>query len=74
MAIEKSEETCKIILKVKVGVNSKGVAIFRQRTFNHVKTSAGDSDVFDVATQLASLQVEETVGVLRQDQATLLSK
>ena len=74
MAIEKSGETCKMILKVKAGVNSKGVADFRQRTFNHVKASASDSDVFDVANQLASLQTEETAGVLRQNQATLISK
>ena len=74
MATEKTEATCRLLLKVKAGVNAKGTAVFRQRSFNNIKATISDSDLYEVAGQLAKLQAAETVSVIRQDEAVLVNK
>lgn len=74
MATEKTEATCRLLLKVKAGVNAKGTAVFRQRSFNNIKATISDSDLYEVAGQLAKLQEAETVSVIRQDEAVLVNK
>lgn len=74
MATEKTEATCRLLLKVKAGVNAKGTTVFRQRSFNNIKATISDSDLYEVAGQLAKLQAAETVSVIRQDEAVLVNK
>ena len=74
MATEKTEATCRLLLKEKAGGNGKGTAVFRQRSFNNIKATISDSDLYEVAGQLAKLQAAETVSVIRQDEAVLVNK
>ena len=74
MATEKTEATCRLLLKVKAGVNAKGTAVFRQRSFNNIKATISDSDLYEVAGQLAKFQAEETVGVIGKEEGGLVNK
>ncbi|SDD77995.1 DUF1659 domain-containing protein [Sporomusa acidovorans] len=74
MAVVKMPQSGKMILKVQTGVNAAGNPVFRLRTFNNIKASAADADVFAVAQGLAGLQKHTLVDTVRQDLNSLVNQ
>lgn len=59
-------------LQLRVGTDGNGSPVFRNKSLNNVKATAGDQDLFDAATALSGLQQHPLTGVARIDSAGLL--
>jgi hypothetical protein len=73
MAVSKVPSTSKVILKVQTSTNAAGKAVYKQRAFAGLKTTAADSDVYAVAQEIGNLQKYTPFVVLRLDEGTLAS-
>ena len=62
-----------IQIKVATGVDGDGKDIIKTRSYNNVKSSATDQDVFDVASAMADLQINEVRQVLRTSKDELVN-
>lgn len=72
MAVNESKVTTTLILKVKTGMQS-GQATYKNMTFRKVKTSAGDSDIYDVAQGIANILAYPLDSVYKQDVNQLIN-
>ncbi|MDK2821761.1 MAG: hypothetical protein PWP31_1726 [Clostridia bacterium] len=71
MAVVNTPLSSSLRLEVQTGTDTDGKPIYRVRSFNHVKPSATDQDVFDVAQSLSSLQVHPLNAVSRVNENDL---
>ena len=74
MAVTKSPQATRFVVKVQTGLNAAGNPVYRLRSFINVKPAAADSDVYAVGLGLASLQKYPAVNVARIDEANLISQ
>lgn len=72
MAINKVPDNSVLRLELRVGVNTSGNPVYRNRSLNNVKSTATDQDLFDVATALAALQEYPLNSISRVDGAQLV--
>ena len=74
MAVVKTTQPGKLIVKVQSGVNSAGTAVYRQRTFANLKPAATDADVYAIGHGLGSLQTYPVSEISRQDNGNLVDQ
>lgn len=63
----------KVLIQVQVGTDAEGKGIFRTRTYNNLKASAPDADVYAVAAGIASLQAFPVATIKRVDSEDLIN-
>lgn len=73
MAVNKVPQSSRLVIKVQTGLNGSGNPVFRQRTFNNVKSQASDADIHAIATGLSSLQKHTVIQFSRIDEGDLVS-
>jgi hypothetical protein len=71
MAVLSTPLTSSMVLQVQTGVDGEGNPVYKNRTYNRVKTSADDQNIFDVALALADLQKNTLSAVSRIDKEDL---
>lgn len=74
MAVIKVPQSSRLILKVQTGVNDDGKAVYRQRSFNNLKTDATDGDIHAVGLALAGLQLYPVEAIGRIDDVQLVGQ
>ena len=74
MAVVKSPQSGKVVLRVQTGVSEKGSPVFKLRTYANIRSEAADSDIYAVAAGLGSLQQYTLVDIVRQDINTLINQ
>ncbi len=65
MAIEVRPMDCRLQIQLDVGAAADGRRIVRTRTFNRVKSTVSDQDLFDTAAALVGLQSSAPISVRR---------
>lgn len=73
MAVNKVEQTSRLIVKVETGINTAGQPVYRQRSFANLNPALSDEDVLAIGTALGALQQYRIEAVGRQDNAILAS-
>ncbi|WP_110954077.1 DUF1659 domain-containing protein [Anaerosinus massiliensis] len=71
MAVVKTSQSAKLIIKVQTKTNAKGEPVYAQRSFNGLNPAAADSEVYAIGTAIAALQKNPVEAVSRQDVAAL---
>lgn len=71
MAVVSTPVDSKLKISVQTGLDDKGDAILRSRSYNKVKTTAPDEDLMDVAKQIAGLQIHPVNAVYKVTQSHL---
>jgi len=74
MAIRDLKQASTLLIKFKVGVDSRGNDIFKVINLRKVKTTAQHQDIYDVAQSIATLVDGTLSGVLRQDLSELINE
>ncbi|CDF57340.1 DUF1659 domain-containing protein [Thermobrachium celere] len=74
MAVRDLKQSSTLLIKFKVGVDSRGNDIFKIINLRKVKTTAQHQDIYDVAQAIATLVDGTLSGVLRQDLAELINE
>ncbi|QDR81976.1 DUF1659 domain-containing protein [Sporomusa termitida] len=74
MAVVKTPQSGKVVLKVQTGVSETGSPVFKLRTYTNIRSEATDDDIFAVAAGLGSLQQHTLVEIVRQDINTLINQ
>jgi len=65
MAIEARALDCRLLIQLDTGSAADGRRIVRTRTFNRIKSTVSDQDLFDTAAALVGLQSSIPVSVRR---------
>jgi hypothetical protein len=73
MAVMSNPMASGLQLKVATGVDGDGKDIIKTRSYNNVKASAVDQDVFDVANSMAGLQKNTLKQVIKTDKTELVN-
>ena len=68
---ERSEETCKLGVQVRTGVDEAGKAIVKTRNFNNINPEITDANALLTMTTLGSLQKYPVTKTTRTDTAVL---
>ena len=71
MAVTKTSQSAKLIIKVQTKTNAKGEAVYAQRSISNLNPAVADSDVYTVGSAVAGLQKYPVETVSRQDTAAL---
>jgi len=71
MAVNSIADLSKLVISSEVGVDPNGNPLLKSKTYNYVKANALDSDIFEVAQAIASLQVNPVYSVERIDREEL---
>ena len=71
MAVNKSEQAAKLMIKVQTGVNASGSPVYRQRSFANMNPALSDEDVLNIGTTIGQLQEHNVESISRQDNAVL---
>ena len=71
MAVNKSEQAAKLMIKVQTGVNASGNPVYRQRSFASMNPALADEDVLNIGTTIGQLQKHNVESISRQDNAVL---
>lgn len=74
MAVIKTPQSSKLVVKVQTGVNTSGNPVYRLRSFQNVKPSAADADVHAVAQALADLQQHAVANIARVEEGNLVNQ
>jgi hypothetical protein len=74
MAVVKTPDNSRLIIKVQTGVSDAGNPVFRQRSFNNVKADAADADIYAVGQAIGGLQQHAVSSIGRIDEAGLLDQ
>ncbi|HOV80644.1 MAG TPA: DUF1659 domain-containing protein [Bacillota bacterium] len=72
MAVNKVPANSVLRLQLRVGTDTDGNPVYRNRSLSGVKSAASDQDLFDVANALAALQEYPLNGISRIDSAQLV--
>jgi hypothetical protein len=71
MAITATPLTARLQLRLNTGLDENFNPVYRTRSFSNVKTSANNEDLFELADEIASLQVHTLDAVRRVDEYEL---
>lgn len=71
MAVVRSTDASRLMLKVQTGTGTNGKPVFKTRIFTGIKAAAADEAVYEVAAALAALQLYPLDAIQRQDNGTL---
>jgi hypothetical protein len=71
MAVVSTPQGSTLRLRVQTGEDGSGNPVYRNRSYNKVKSAATDQDVFEVALALSGLQAHTLVRVIRLDEEDL---
>jgi hypothetical protein len=71
MAVTKTSQSAKLIIKVQTKTDANGDAVYAQRSISNLNPAVADSDVYTVGTAVAGLQKYPVETVSRQDTAAL---
>lgn len=71
VAVSSTPVGSKLKISVQTGLDEKGDAILRNRSYNNVKTTATDEDLMDVAKQLAGLQIHPVNAIYKVTESHL---
>lgn len=74
MAVVKSGESAKLIIKVQTGTNTNGDPTYAQRSISNLNPAATDADVYAVGAAIGKLQEFPVDSVNRQDTAELINE
>jgi hypothetical protein len=73
MAVTKTSQSAKLIIKVQTKTDANGDAVYAQRSISNLNPAVADSDVYTVGTAVAALQKYPVEAVSRQDVAALVN-
>lgn len=73
MAVSKSLGSSTLKLVLEVGVDDGGKPVFRNKSFDSLKNSTTDEDLYEVGQALAGLQKYPLNKTLRVDQGELVN-
>jgi len=73
MAVSRAPQNSQMIITIQNGVNASGQAVYQKRTYKSVKSSAIDTDVYDIAQAMANLQKHPVTGISRLDEGNLVN-
>ena len=73
MAVIKSIENTILSLKTQIGTLSNGKPKYKSHSYSSIAVDAQDADLYDVATQLATLYQADIAKITRQDTANLVA-
>ncbi len=73
MAVSRAPQGSQMIITIQNGVNASGQTVYQKRTYKSVKSSATDTDVYDIAQAMASLQKHPVTGISRLDEGNLVN-
>ena len=73
MSVETVALSSRLQLRLQEGYDEDGEPIIRTRTFSNLKTDADVSDAYDVAQEIASLQIHDLDHVRRVEEVELVS-
>lgn len=71
MAVTKTSQSAKLIIKVQTKTNANGDAVYAQRSISNLNPAVVDSDVYTVGSAIGALQKYPVEVVSRQDLASL---
>lgn len=71
MAVTKSDQSTKIVLRVEKGVKPDGSTVYASRTLSHMNPVLSDEDLYDIGAGLGTLQTCPVGDIIRHDTATL---
>lgn len=71
MAVVKTPQSTKLVIKVQTGVNTSGNPVYRLRSYTNIKTAAADADIYAIGQAMGSVQKYAVTEVSRQDQGSL---
>ena len=74
MAVIKTIENSILSLKTQIGTLSNGKPKYKSYSYGSIAVDAEDADMYDVATQLATLYQADIAKITRQDVADLVSE
>ena len=74
MAVSKAEQTAKLIIKVKTGVNENNNPVYSQRSFANFNPALSDEDVLSIGTMIGELQEHGVEAISRQENAVLTAE
>ncbi|HWR41461.1 MAG TPA: DUF1659 domain-containing protein [Patescibacteria group bacterium] len=74
MAVVKTPQPGKLIIRTQKGVNAAGQPTYRQQSYANLKPSAADADVYAVGQGLGSLQTLPVTDITRQDAGNLVNQ
>lgn len=74
MAVNKAEQTAKLMIKVQTGVNASGNPVYRQRSFANMNPALTDEDVLSIGTMIGELQEHGVEAISRQENAVLAAE
>lgn len=74
MAVNRAEQTAKLIVKVENGVNASGNPVYAQRSFADLNTALTDDDVLSIGSMLGELQEHGVEAISRQESAVLAAE
>ena len=71
MAVSETKNPSALKIKFDCGLNNEGKTIVKSRTFSSIKSDATSQDVLDIANALISLQIHDSLEILKQDNTVL---
>lgn len=74
MAVSKTPQNSRLVIKVQTGVNGSGDPVYRQRSFNNAKSTASDADIYAIGQAIGDLQQHPVASIGRIDEADLVSQ
>lgn len=74
MAVNKAEQTAKLMIKVQTGVNASGNPVYRQRSFANMNPALTDEDALGIGTMIGELQEHVVEAISRQENAVLAAE
>ena len=74
MAVVKTPQPGKLIIRVQKGLNANGQPVYRQQAFANLKAAATDADVYAVGNGLGTLQKLPVAEITRMDAGNLVNQ
>ena len=71
MSVEVTPISARLQLRLNTGLDENMNPVYRTRSYSNVKPDAGDTDLFELAQELGSLQVHTIDAVRRVDEVEL---
>lgn len=74
MAIVNMPQDARVQLKVQTGLSASGAPVYATRSFNNVKASAPDANLYAVALQLGGLQSHTLTAISKVETSSLIEQ